>query len=810
MKQLLFVFSLLLFALSAFSQPVKSSGIWYFADAPNIDANPPRGVEVAYSINEQKIYVWDRDITQWVDVVDINSLSDEDVEDIVAALFLRSTHEGLGVTYDDILGTLDIDFVGQADDIPIVDAGSLYIATDVEAALQEEAVNRLALDALVGSLISLTGVPFSSTTLGTFVNPILLDNAAIKPVFEAFADSVDARLALAGAIPNLSQVLSEGANAGGQYIEDLQLLSWGDGTVLNPVYLYDNAGELVLGKSGQPDDIFEFNEDFDTDISVVRKQDLDLVSRSANIKNTIFAAQDAPGEPLRNSILNPFPDFYGIVDSLESGDNVQIFQGNYQLFSPYLNPLSFLNKRDSVSYSFVGQSVFTANSTNQLAPLFSDGGNFATASKRIFLLDAPYTDFYMFRSSGSFAAAFAFHNFQSEVNIKARSLVATGGRAWALHCGARVVKADIGYVKTSGGIALSVWQTLKDTPGFTGTIQRDINVKIDRLETDNLNDKFGVVRVQTGPGSLAQGSIDSLSRIKIDVGSIKHNNNGVSLLLQMGMTKKSIIDVNIDKVIGTGVVDNAVMEITSQNNSNLDSVIQSKFFVKIGEIQSLNAPILKNGASDPLHLDSSSVYIEIERAFFTGSNGTFEPRLTRVLNGSRYTIDCKDCRHNTGSFFILNTQQLTTGGGLFEIKGSYKNNDATTVLELSTCTADILLSAKLYNSTGTNLVTASSPRTINVTRESNVRQFNVGPNVTVNVLGAEKWTSETFTAVAAQVDFTVSAAKLPTATANVRVFNDTGARLRLTDHYTYVASTGVVTLVTPATAGEKISIEYFQ
>jgi hypothetical protein len=80
----------------------------------------------------------------------------------------------------------------------------------------------------------------------------------------------------------------------------------------------------------------------------------------------------------------------------------------------------------------------------------------------------------------------------------------------------------------------------------------------------------------------------------------------------------------------------------------------------------------------------------------------------------------------------------------------------------------------------------------------------------VQSIDGQKWDSETFTATAAQVDFTVTPGKLPPSAANLRVYDDTGAKLRLTDHYTYVASTGVVTLVTPATAGEKYTIEYFQ
>lgn len=80
----------------------------------------------------------------------------------------------------------------------------------------------------------------------------------------------------------------------------------------------------------------------------------------------------------------------------------------------------------------------------------------------------------------------------------------------------------------------------------------------------------------------------------------------------------------------------------------------------------------------------------------------------------------------------------------------------------------------------------------------------------VNVELGRIWYSDEFTATAAQVDFVASEGRLPVDGANVRVYDDSGAKLRENDHYTYVAATGTVTLVTPAIAGEKYTIEYYQ
>ncbi|RME97179.1 MAG: hypothetical protein D6772_10795 [Bacteroidetes bacterium] len=118
-----------------------------------------------------------------------------------------------------------------------------------------------------------------------------------------------------------------------------------------------------------------------------------------------------------------------------------------------------------------------------------------------------------------------------------------------------------------------------------------------------------------------------------------------------------------------------------------------------------------------------------------------------------------------------------------------------------------LNNAQLYSDTF--LIESQVPISV-YTCNTNVTQERVHPNVTVIDVCNPAWKSETFTATAAQTDFVVSAGKLPTSGANVRLYNDSGAKLRETDHYTYTAAIGTVTLVTPATAGEKYTIEYYQ
>jgi surface protein len=81
-----------------------------------------------------------------------------------------------------------------AADVTIVDAGGLYIATEVEAALQEEATNRITLDTIVGNIVSLTGMPVTSTTFGTFPGLIFPDNQTGKALFQMTETNLQAHI----------------------------------------------------------------------------------------------------------------------------------------------------------------------------------------------------------------------------------------------------------------------------------------------------------------------------------------------------------------------------------------------------------------------------------------------------------------------------------------------------------------------------------------------------------------------------------------------------------------------------------------
>jgi hypothetical protein len=129
------IFLLSLFFLAAFSmsgQTIKNSSI---AVQPTLDNTVPFEFNpiFRYDTTNLVLYVWDNGA--WTVLAN-----------------------GAGGGTDD----------QTASEVPIVDAGGYYVATEVEAALQEGAVERLVLDGLIGNLVTLSGVPVTSTNLGTF------------------------------------------------------------------------------------------------------------------------------------------------------------------------------------------------------------------------------------------------------------------------------------------------------------------------------------------------------------------------------------------------------------------------------------------------------------------------------------------------------------------------------------------------------------------------------------------------------------------------------------------------------------------
>jgi hypothetical protein len=576
-----------------------------------------------------------------------------------------------------------------ASEVPIVDAGGYYVATEVEAALQEEAVNRIAVDLLVGDLISLTGVPFSSTTMGAFVNNLLPDNEDIKTIFEVFADSV-------------SEIKSQ--------IEGIA---------------YDNVA---------------------------------FINNSTGTTGTV------------GLLLDP----YSINEALTTADTVAKYHlsGTAIVNSPFTAPLDFYSS---------GFVRFVRNTTATLSTLSALGGE-------------EYN--YIFNKvefSGARFFAIEAGNATNTVIFKANDAIFKDA--------ARVrfpsALVEIGNLKAENqGTDFCFWIG-PSAGGYS-------NLKIGRADLTNSR-LLSALTTFTGSSISQNNGIE----YSINIGTFKLNGWGqlMSSSFSSSDMRNASVYLRVENVVNEVDASDA-MTYTKYANIDPSHLVKAPRWLTLGtesaatadstvyNIDLINVNTHQTILCQSTTTTNSTFIINIDKGVFKGTPAIHTQDGGGVNN--EFIFSCNDCLStSTPAISITGADSVTT------VKGNWESIGEPCIISNKDFTIqDAFIQSDSF------LVDANTPINVFV-RNTNVNQSNVGPNVTVIVLD-EKWISETFTATAAQTDFTVSAGQLPTDGANVRVYDDTGAKLRETDHYTYVAATGVVTLITPATAGEKYTIEYFQ
>lgn len=655
----------------------------------------------------------------------------------------------------------------------IEDIGNIFVAADnVEEALAENGSNIAANTLLISAVKDALGINFLDEDFGNFTNPILPDNANGKELYEALADAISAI-----PVPTLSSVLDAGNNAGGGFIEDLQLLSFGDGTVLNPVYLYDNSGKLVLGKSGQVDDLFEFNEGFDTDISVVRKQDLSDVFLSE--QSTFYISptgNNLTGE--KGNRAKPYQSYYYVRDLLSVGDHVVFLTGLHLINYNADLDLSF-NQTDW--YISADAEVRIDPGSHNPVILMADGEYFKIYGpgkitfKRYFAVDlSPNTKFELSVDNVE-SIGYLFRSYQAyeEAIFRIKNLILTDRPfcriAYMLNSSVTIDIDNIQHTNTNTGADYPVF-LLFDAAGANGSI----------LKNSTLSIKNNFVKTNATVFGINSSGANGSSFI---------NNCDIS------------VDLNV--VDQTGFISRPYsgQSVASMGGSHSLTIDTTKIKISVGVLLSDQAVFNFAGASA-----------------FAGINATDSQILIDCsVSGKKNIVGSRDqvgIRNNLGTFtrskLFYSGNSITTDsvavqfgtGWNIELTGSVQANSVPIRSR-----SDILARSFLAtNKSGGELIIATSPINLGVC-SSNIKETN---NVNFNDLCGYSWFSDVFTATAAQVDFEVSQSKLPSDSANIRVYDDSGAKLRLTDHYTYVPATGTVTLVTPATAGEKYVIEYYQ
>ena len=642
-----------------------------------------------------------------------------------------------------------------AANVNIVDAGGYYIATEVEAALQEEAVNRIAVDLLVGDLISLTGVPFSSTTLGTFVNPILLDNAAIKPVFEAFADSVSARLALDLDIDPTNEL---------QTSETLPATPF--------------AGVLGTTSQEQIEELYNLIPGVSLNSSNVLFVSKGLGNNSmAQFGSSVFPWADpwvARDSAVANAISNPVIIITdgNFLFGYNSGDYLATTAEGISLF------------RDGFTYfSFSGVSfISNSNPSNDyLWGFLVDYGSTYSSFKFLGNADVVLNDgvIGIYTQPGA-NVQFSFNKITHQ---------ASGEALFALPSGSY-------YLTKPGGMAsfdLSIRELRMNTGngrffgfwGRTTTDTLDINLSIN----------LGKLTINGSRDLFAFDPIYYRTDMRVNIDEFVISSTGTKTLcetLRAGFLN-SYVSFNIKYL-------NALSAFGFElggNNANRKPSRNSIFKFTIPEFRG-DLRAFSGANLNPL--DTLVSYYYDLSGFKTGTTTVYN--IPNILSGVNWNISGVIRATNP----ILAVPTVSTHVTLLNAVFITETGVPLTIPSGRTLTTEFIDS---YFSGSTAVILSN--RVINASKTVMVPQPARDYVMTYNaLLGSPIWYSQIFTAAAAQVDFTVTGGKLPSDSANVRVFNNTGAKLRETDHYTYVPATGVVTLVAPATAGEKYTIEYLQ
>ena len=645
-----------------------------------------------------------------------------------------------------------------ASEVPIVDAGGYYVATEVEAALQEEAVNRIAVDLLVGDLISLTGVPFSSTTLGTFVNPILLDNAAIKPVFEAFADSVSARLALDLDIdPSNELQTSEtlpatpfgditGATSQEQ-IEQVNAKIITDAYFGEVAYLLQSGNDTtaVIGNPFLPfSTINQISVDADSSFLIIKadqgsyansptyfQDDLSYISESGSTYSHYLSTNFAQPLVLGNFLMN--------VTTLNLDTLVrsrQFIDGNFNSIEVNAKTVNAITKGNILAYFILGLNSYT--STSNLLSFKTDNLNFYgcsfingtnknlnfEAKKVVFLEDT-----------------FSNSNRQTEVVVLNSS---TGNTE-------SVINVDVEYFLNDDADELK-----RGLLQLSGTV----------------NDTLVNSTISLNCGYYESKKIATTRQAYTGISTSGNGNRFSSEQVMRGNFKNSKISFNYKRVEGS-----AMHQFYPLDNSNGD-LINSTLEIKIGVANARNS-ILENW---PTHV---------------------------VDSNSTILLTCESCLITDDVAYRLNS---TVSGKVF-----IKNSNITTVnTPVVYPRHDIYLEDVQFFNNGTfPLIDAPTPITVYLCN-TNITRDRVGANVTlVYCDGQGEHQSETFTATAAQTDFTVSGAVLPPEGANLSVlFKAVGTNTfseLADDVYSVNTATGTVTLSgITMVADDQIKIKFFQ
>lgn len=724
--------------------------------------------------------------------------------------------------------------------------GALMAATTAEEGITENGVNILAQAAVINAIRNALGLAPLDTDMGTYTSPIIPDNESQRAINEAIGAAIES---IPGGDNLGNHSATQDLNMGGSRIINLD-----DGAVSSDAVnlgQLDNAVSNISASNvlATPfDDIESFdiqgqvqevNSKIGAAVTAVNDGRVWYVSPTGN---------DTTAQRGRRDL--PFYSSRVFEDSVQTNDVIWFLPGEYEYgnigsgayfeFNPSASERdNSLLMQDTLNYRYYfspGASIRLTATTGDGSPLaspfyynpvvdnqlpntieiFGDGDFLSESSKQVLMADWDNLNTDVVWSGNKFTstltAADNLYNGMNRLKNRSQRFDFT-----------TLVQATSDFIlpitfntdRSKFTYNLGSYEMRAEQTGQTPRIWMYGTVTQDTIR----NNVFSF-NVQNLFGSMADGVTQT-------------NLNAMMFILGRSDNRSLFVDALMDLDLRSVDFSEVVMPITAQNQEGgfykrhvVTSFPSALIAAEYKLFRSSAANINIGNANLPTHanvfssspaflMDTSGLHINIDAARTKYQSFYLDGT---VRGESFLNFDCQSCESELGEnivYRMLHSDTLSEA----VISGSYiarEPGQACIKIGLDYTAGEPSLTLKnvrLRNDGTVPVIQSNQPCTLYVAGAFDVGSGPIDPDVTfirIDQLGEPIWKSETFTAAASQTDFTVIENKLPSNGSLVRVYDDSGAKLREVDHYTYVPATGIVTLVTPASAGEKYVVEHFQ
>lgn len=510
----------------------------------------------------------------------------------------------------------------------------------------------------------------------------------------------------------------------------LSFAAWGQSDRVKTVEVPDSASMVIFDTTG--------TNILGTDVQEAIEESNPLYPNHVWISETGGDnATGVLGDPHR-----AFADPWGAQDSLSGETNLSFlpFQGNYTYSGVGAgNEFTRADTFTLFDFSASNYSMLGVTGSNS-SPFITDrtlAGSISTP--KIINIFAPNSGF-VFSDAFGLGIPIGVYNNASKLSFRAQSLTSLDAsqRVWGIQSAAQYTMFEVDTMRIGGQVAISISNDFTVPENITHTRSHEYNVGHIYAGAGNTTDFSGLVRYQVG------GIVDSISNIKINVGSISSNTAGMLMFASNNGAafKRSTFILNVGSYYSRG----AVSETTGLFNI-------STFNTSTGEISNssitatlksavINGSIFNKRPTEPLVLsEKSTVNIEIgvARSTAVSSVGIDLENIT-LRDSSVFRIHCDYCEFEPSTIPIRLTLLNIPQGSRLEISGVYvsrgRSGEMIQITGANTDLSGVVLKDAVFINDGTaEWIEASTPTTI---AASGV-WTNSSTTINVDVAGNELW-----------------------------------------------------------------------